>query len=133
MYKYLFVLMHVLVITVLIKKKNGRNVECWKGKPKKKANACNFSYWKKMKKKLEALYRILCTYVSKINIWVYRFTIIYMHCILISRIDQLSKIEKTWGKTLNLNNQSIFLHCVLLSWSSRTRYFKGAGQFISLF
>lgn len=59
MYKYLFVFMHVLVVIVLIKKKNGRNVECWKGKPKKKANACLISHIekKKMKKKLEALYR----------------------------------------------------------------------------
>lgn len=38
---------------------------------KKKANACLISHIEKKnekKKKLEALYRILCTYVSKINI-----------------------------------------------------------------
>lgn len=81
--------MYVLVIIVLIKKKNGCNVECWKGKLKKKVNVCLIFYIekKKMKKKFEVLYRILCMYVSKINIWVNRFIVIYMYCILNFRID----------------------------------------------
>lgn len=48
-----------------------------------------------------------------------------MYCILNSRIDQLIKDRKDLGKTLsgNLINQSIPLHCVLLSYDlSRTRF-----------
>lgn len=58
-----------------------------------------------------------------------------MYCILNSRIDQLIKDRKDLAKTLsgNLINQSIPLHCVLLSYDLRERGFKGAGQFISLF
>lgn len=47
MYKYLFVFMHVLVITVLIKRKMAAMFSAERANQKKKANACLISHIEK--------------------------------------------------------------------------------------